>query len=212
MTSPTPELGRRLLTASRVLVALMIFGAVVTEIATLVERDRFEPGNLFSYFTIQSNLFAAAVLLVGAVTPEHGRRLTLFRGAATLYMAITGIVFSVLLAGIDGAEFTAVPWDNTALHFLGPIAVVADWFIDRPSLRIPFRSALIWLAYPLAYGAYSLIRGAFVDWYPYPFIDPDEHGYPTIVVTVLALTAFGAVLTWIIATFSGERRTRTQSA
>jgi len=31
---------------------------------------------------------------------------------------------------------------------------------------------LIFLVYPVAYGAYSLIRGPIVDWYPYPFLDP----------------------------------------
>jgi hypothetical protein len=185
---------------------MLIFAALTTEVATLIERGRFNPGNLFSFFTIESNLFAVAVLLVSAVTPVHGRLLIMFRGAATLYMAVTGIVFSVLLAGIEGAEFTAVPWDNTVLHFLGPIFVVADWFIARPPQRIAFRGALIWLVYPFAYGAYSLIRGAIVGWYPYPFLDPDEHGYPSIAATIVGLTLFAAVLMWIIVFFTGPRR------
>jgi hypothetical protein len=204
-----PALPRRrlALTAYRVVVALLIFAAVVTEIATLVERDRFVPANFFSFFTIESNLFASAVLLLSVLAPRHGRTLILLRGAATLYMAVTGIVFSVLLADIEGQVLTAVPWDNTVLHYIGPIAVVVDWIIDLPRERIAYRTALTWLAFPLVYCAYSMIRGAVVDWYPYPFLDPDEHGYPTIAGTVVALVLFAAALTWVVVGFTG-RRTR----
>lgn len=198
------ETRRHLLTAYRLFWALLIFAAIVTEIAVLIERGRFVPANFFSYFTIQSNAFAALVLLLSAIVPRGNRTMVMLRGAATLYMAVTGVVFSLLLAGIEGAEFTAVAWDNTVLHFIGPIAVVADWFLDLPRFRVRFTSALVWLGYPLVYGAYTLIRGPFVDWYPYPFIDPRENSYLTIAVTMLALTVFGAALTWIIVRFTGR--------
>ena len=196
---------RRLaLTGYRVALALLIFAAVVTEIATLVERDRFVTENFFSFFTIESNLFASAVLLLSVLAPRHGRTLILLRGAATLYMAVTGIVFSVLLADIEDVELTAVPWDNTVLHYIGPVAVVIDWLIDLPGERIAFRTALTWLVYPLVYCAYSMIRGSVVEWYPYPFLDPDEHGYPRIAATVAALVLFAAALTWVIIRFTGR--------
>ncbi len=197
---------RNLLTTYRLVVALTIFAALVTEISTLVERGRLVPGNLFSYFTIQSNAFAVVVLVITVAWGGSSRPHIMLRGAATLYMAVTGIVFSVLLAGIEGAEFTAVPWDNTVLHFLGPVAVVLDWFLDLPHSRIAYKDALVWLIYPLAYGAYSLVRGAIVDWYPYPFLDPDEHGYPSIAATILGLTLFGAVLTWVLVISTGRKR------
>jgi len=82
----------------------------------------------------------------------------LFRGAAALYMATTGIIFSVLLAGLD-VELTAVPWDNLVLHYIMPAAMLLDWIINRPKHRISFKRALVWLVYPLAYVAYSLGRG-----------------------------------------------------
>jgi hypothetical protein len=203
--SDAVEPRRSLLTAYRLVIALVIFAALVTEISTLVERGRLEPGNLFSYFTIEANAFAVAVLLISIGWGGSSRALVMLRGAATLYMAVTGIVFSLLLAGIEGAEFTAVPWDNTVLHFLGPIAVVLDWFLDLPRARIAYGGAMVWLVYPLAYGAYSLIRGAIVDWYPYPFLDPDRHGYPSIAATMLGLTLFGAVLTWILVVLTGRQ-------
>jgi hypothetical protein len=35
---------------------------------------------------------------------------------------------------------------------------------------------LAWLAYPAAWLGYTLIRGASVDWYPYPFVDVSQLG------------------------------------
>jgi hypothetical protein len=195
----------QLLTGARMFVALMTFAAVVTEIATLAERGRFNGPNFFSYFTIEANLFATVVLLLSALAPQPGRGLSMLRGASTLYMAITGIAFSVLLSGIKDAEFTAVSWDNVVLHYLTPVAVVLDWFLDLPRVRIAFRSGLAWLAVPIAYAAYSLVRGPIVDWYPYPFLDPDHHGYGGIAITIVALLALAAALTWLITRFTGSR-------
>ncbi len=204
MTDPRgPRL--RILIGYRIFFALLTFAAVVTEIATLHERGDLVAVNLFSYFTIEANLFATGVFLLSAVASDHGRGIAFLRGASTLYMAITGIVFSVLLSGIEGAEFTAVPWDNAVLHYVMPVAVVADWLLDRPQPKITFRTASSWLVVPVVYAAYSLVRGPVVHWYPYPFLDPDEHGYSGIAITVVALLALGMLLTWLIANCTGRQ-------
>jgi hypothetical protein len=187
---------------ARVLFALLGFAAVVTEIATLVERDQFVASNFFSFFTIQSNLLGIAALLLGAYAwcPDGGRAgIDLFRGAATLYMVTTGIVFSLLLAGLENTQLTAVPWDNTVLHYVMPVVLAVDWLVDRSVEPIPFRRALVWLVYPIAYLAYTLIRGPIVDWYPYPFLNADEKGYGSIAVTSLAIAAFAVGLAWVLA-------------
>ncbi len=64
------------------LLALLGFSALVTEVAVLVERDLFDPGNFFSFFTVEGNAFAVGVLLVSAVAPKS-RTLEMFRGAVT---------------------------------------------------------------------------------------------------------------------------------
>ena len=201
-----PARQRHFLVAYRLFFALLTFAAVITEIATTVERGTFTPGNFFSYFTILSNLFATAVFLLTALAPSHGRKLAMLRGASTLYMVIVGITFSLLLAGIEDAEFTAAPWDNIVLHYVMPVAVVLDWFLDLPRIRIAFTSGLVWLVFPLGYVAYSLIRGPVVDWYPYPFLDPDENGYGGIAIAVVGLAAVAVALTWLLTRFTGRDR------
>jgi hypothetical protein len=189
-------------------VALVTFAAVVTEIATLAERGSFRAANFFSYFTIEANSCAVLVLILSALSPRPGRAVVMLRGASTLYMAVTGIAFSVLLSGIKDAEFTAVPWDNVVLHYLTPVAVVLDWFIDLPRVRIAYRDALVWLAVPIAYAAYSLIRGPIVHWYPYPFLDPGQHSAVEIAITIAALVVLAAALIWIVTRFTGREVSR----
>ncbi len=165
------------LRALRVLVALLGLSAVGTEVVVLVVRGTFVPGNFLSFFTIQSNLLAAGTLLLVVTRPE-GPWLSWLRGLATLCMVVTGIVFSVLLSGLPADQLTAVPWDNTVLHYLVPIWFALDWALGPPSPPVPFRSALLWLLYPMAYVAYSLVRGPLVGWYPYPFLDPRTAATP----------------------------------
>ena len=190
----------------RLVFGLLGLSAVVTEIATLVERNRFVASQFFAYFTVQSNLIGiAALLLVAFVGPEAAARRSIarFRGAATLYLAITGVVFSFLLAGIEGAEFTAVAWDNVVLHYLMPLAIVVDWVIDAPRVRIAFREGLIWLVYPIAYVVASVARGAADGWYPYPFLDPQLHGYSGVVKTSVGIALFASALTFVLVSFTG---------
>ena len=85
---------------ARLLVALLGFAAVVTEVATLVERGTLVPVNFFSYFTIQSNLLAAGVLLASSHAVRPSRRLDLLRGANVVYMVVVLVVFAVLLSGL----------------------------------------------------------------------------------------------------------------
>ncbi len=190
----------------RLVVGLLGLSAIVTEVATLVERDRFVAGQFFSYFTVQSNVIGIVALLGAAfLGPAASARrwAVLFRGAATLYLAITGVVFSLLLAGIEGAEFTAVAWDNVVLHYLMPIAIVADWVIDSPRVRISFRQGAIWLLYPVGYVVFCLIRGASDGWYPYPFLDPDLRGYSAVVESSSGIALLSAALVFVLVSFTG---------
>ena len=161
-------------------------------------RDQdFSAVNFFSYFTIESNLFAAAVLLAGAVRPR-GRRPTpaadLVRGAAVLYLATTGVVYRVLLAESVDESDAALAWADAVVHRVMPLVVVGDWLIDPPRTRLTRRHALVWLAYPVAFVAYSLVRGRMVAWYPYPFLDPEEAGGYARVAAHCAGIAGGVLL------------------
>ncbi len=85
----------------------------------------------------------------------------------------TGIVYAVLLAG----KHDTIPWANDVLHRLMPVAVALDWLLDPPHAPLPLRRVVLaWMAFPLLYIAYTLVRGPLVHWYPYFFVDPGRPG------------------------------------
>lgn len=185
----------------KVLFALLGFSAVVTEIATLVERGTFNAVNFFSYFTVLSNVLAAAVLMISAIWTAKGSRnrvIDMIRGASVLYMVMTGIIFSVLLSGLDPDALTAVAWDNTVLHYIMPAAVLLDWILDRPKRKLAFQKNLIWIIFPISYVVYTLVRGEIVGWYPYPFFNPSIKGYQAVAAVSAALTILVFGIVWAI--------------
>ncbi|QKT11251.1 Pr6Pr family membrane protein [Rhodococcus sp. W8901] len=150
-----------------------------------IDEPTFSVANYFSYFTILSNVLAAIVLLVGAVRDPQDTRWQLVRGAATVYMVITGIIYAVLLANVD--VMLQDRWINDTLHRILPLVLFLDWIVNPPRVRITDLQSLSWLAFPVVYGVYTLIRGPIVDWYPYPFLDPREQGYLQLAVGLVVL-------------------------
>lgn len=174
--------------AYRALAATAVIVAIVYELAEGLGREGVSTTDYFSYFTELSNLFAAAMFLYGSVrvAAERSRTVELLRGAAVVYMLTTGIVYAVLLSG----HVPVYPWVNTVLHRVMPIAVALDWLIDPPRVRLePVRTIALWMAFPLAYVVYTLVRGAIVDWYPYFFVSPHRPGgYLLVVGDCLAIS------------------------
>lgn len=187
--------------------AIALIAAVVGAftIGYIAVTSRNNPGftyaNFFSYFTILSNVLAVALFAVMAWRDPGSDRLQFLRlqdlrfqylrGAVTLYMVITGIVYNALLAD---AEVGVHGWANSVVHLVLPLVIFADWLLAPPERAIAPRPTLGWLVFPLVYAGYSLIRGPIVDWYPYPFIDPRPHGYLQLAITCVLLAAVMAAL------------------
>lgn len=189
------------LVGSKLFFSLLGLSAIITELTVLVAWNELDIGNFFSFFTIESNIIAATVFMVSAFYVFANKKsplLDFFRGASTFFMIVVGIVFAALLSGLEGVRLTAVPWDNIVLHYIIPIAAVADWIIDPPQRRIAFKKALLWLIFPLTYLAYSLIRGVVVGWYPYPFLNPANGGYESVAFISFGILILGIVLAYLV--------------
>lgn len=158
---------------------------------------------LLPYFTIQSNvaygLFAGYAVWRarrGEVEPSP-----LVKGAVTLYVTITGTVYHLVLAN-PASPFAMVQPDrdlvgalgNQLLHTVVPLLAVVDWAVFDTRGRYRWRYALYWLAFPLAYLAFALLRGLVVHRYPYPFINAAELGYDGVAVSTVVF----AVTFWVL--------------
>lgn len=187
--------------AYKVFFAALTLSSIILEIVVLSERLIFDPGNFFSFFTVLSNSLAVIVLAVGAAMIYYRKKSVAFnvlRGASALFMVLTGVVFAVLLSDLDPRVLTAVPWDNTVLHYIMPIVMFVDWFVDPPKPAVRMKQALLWLVFPLGYVMYTLIRGPIVQWYPYPFLNPANGGYGKIAITCAVITLFTLAAAWVL--------------
>ncbi|MFZ1250384.1 MAG: Pr6Pr family membrane protein [Candidatus Microsaccharimonas sp.] len=199
---------KQVLVGYKLLFALLGFAAIITEAATLFERGTLDIVNFLSFFTIQNNIFVVIALLLSAVVTASGKKsraLDLFRGFTTVFIIVVSVGFALLLAGLQGVALTAVPWDNTVLHYIIPIAVLVDFLIDRPTAKFSFKKNLSWLLYPAAYFLYTMVRGAITGWYPYPFLNPAKNSIADMSITIVALFVLGIVLIWLVGLLANRK-------
>jgi len=207
-------------------IAAAIIGQLLLSLRTWADAGIMDPTvqlvNFFSFFTIDSNVLSVAVLAIGAVLLIRGiadpRWFAVLRASATAYMATTGIVYNVLLRGIELPQGTTLPWSNEILHVAGPILLVLDWLFAPGRIRLEWRALRALVAFPLVWGVYTLVRGPFVSdamtgnpyWYPYPFLDPNiaPSGYLSVAFYVVVIAiVIGAAGAGILAISRRERWT-----
>ncbi|KVN79910.1 hypothetical protein WL02_28340 [Burkholderia ubonensis] len=185
--------------AYRLTAALLALSTTLHGIAGRLDMPMSHVGNYLSYFTQLSSLYAAAMLFAGLRRAARlgSARYESMRGAAVLYMLITAIVYELLLARPDALLHITPAYHNWVLHRIVPLVVLGDWLYVEPRSPIPWQSAVTWLGFPFVYLAYTLLRGAWENWYPYPFVDPRPHGYLPVAMqcTLIALGSAALALT-----------------
>jgi hypothetical protein len=141
--------------------------------------------NVFCFFTVLSNLLLAATNGVLAVDPNRRSPVfSAFRLAGVLSMIVTGVVFHLALRGLHDLHGTAAAADFL-LHTVSPVMAVVSWLAVGPH-GVVTRSVIgMTLIYPVGWLIVTLIRGAIVGFYPYPFLDATTHGYLRVTVNCL---------------------------
>jgi hypothetical protein len=202
----------RVLTLVRAASVVLVLVAMVAQAVVLADAGAFDPARFFAFFTIQSNLIGVAAFawLVATRGRPRSRVLELLRGAAAVYLTVTFFVVIFLLSGVDVQ--LKLEWVDVTLHKIFPVIVVLDWVVDPPRTRLTTRDAFVWLIYPLAWTAVTMVRGGVDGWYPYPFLDPANGGYGQVAVTAVAITggflAVSAVMIAVGNRFGGEEAGR----
>lgn len=173
---------------------------------------------LFSYFTILSNLIVAFVLVAGGLVLR--RRLPDWwdglRGAVTFYLLMTGLVYAFVVAPPEEILIWNIGWTGIIEHRFAPMFSLADWALVTMISHSRWQRPLLWLVFPIAYLGYTLVHGLATGWYPYAFVDPVASGswpavWANIGVVTLAFLVFAVVLHLIGATrerLSGIDRSR----
>lgn len=183
------------------------WGTVLVAVATLVTQtvhtvvrpDSVQPDiglrlfDLASLFTIQSNLAVLVGVLPLALQP--GRDGVLWRGVratSIVGITVTGVVHWFLLRPLSNPTGLDQVTD-TFLHVVIPLLAVSGWVCLGPRPRMDLRTCGLALVWPICWLAVTLVRGAIIDWYPYPFLDVTVLGGGPVTLMCLLLTA-GVVL------------------
>jgi hypothetical protein len=145
--------------------------------------------NIFAFFTIDSNVIVG--ITCGLLALSLTRTSTLFavlRLTGVVAIAVTGIVFHVALSGLLDLD-TRAQVANQLQHTVVPIMAVVGWLAFGPRGITSKRVAWLTVIYPLAYMAFTVIRGPLAsNFYPYPFADVHKLGYFPVTVNGLWIT------------------------
>ncbi|MGF1926087.1 MAG: Pr6Pr family membrane protein [Bacteroidia bacterium] len=185
---------------TEVALAGMAWFAVLLQLLLL--KDSFF--NFISYFTILCNLLVAISLTVPILlrNSKAGNFFSLpaVQTGITLNIFIVGLVHNTVLRGIWDPKGWQLVADNL-LHVMVPVLYILYWIAFIPKGTLTWKNGLAWAYFPITYLIYSLIRGHFVDWYPYPFLNVSQFGYGQVFMNVgfvvVTFFLFGALLIWI---------------
>jgi ABC-type antimicrobial peptide transport system permease subunit len=186
-------------------IALLAVVALVGQTVLVIHHDA-SVVNLFSYFTIQSNILVMVAGALIALNPDRGgTAFGILRLAGLVGITITGIIFATVLAGT--ADFEGLAWwYDKIFHYVIPAMAVLGFLFLLPRTRLS-RSSLWFIVWAVAWLAYTLIRGAVshpnyaaphhrLSDVPYDFLDVDQHGGVSVTIVCIVITVFALALAW----------------
>jgi hypothetical protein len=183
--------------ALRTLTALAAWAGLGIQLWILLSSGAFETPVLavwrfFAFFTILTNLIVALVNTASALAPEsaagrfaNGANV---RAAVLLYIGTVGIIYHLLLAGLWAPQGWQL-FADLLLHTATPVLVTLSWFLFDRKDSLSFKALPAYLIFPVGYTLYALARGAGDGFYPYPFIDVSQIGYPRAFRNIAGLAA-----------------------
>ena len=191
----------KLLVFLRLITSASLLTAIIWQVTDRLNHNNFRPTEYFAYFTIHTSLIAAVVLAVAGIRELQGKSdtkaLTLARLSVSTYAIVVAVVYNALLRGTKvlpgdpdyGYDWPVLP--NEILHVWAPIFIVLDFALTVTVTKLKFKQIFWTLLFPLAWLVFTIIRGLNTDWWAYWFLNPNEEGGVTGVVTfILAIVVF----------------------
>jgi hypothetical protein len=173
-------------------IAVALFRFAVAWFAFLGTKTIFLEGDLdgLVYFTNQSGIMLAVVMIWAGVASLRGRGQppAWFKGAVTLFLAITGLISYFVLApeAADAPDLFLGLTSGQIEHQLTPVLALVDFVLFDAHRRLRWGHAALWLSYLVAYATFTTIRAEFlaVPDYPYGFVDLGELGWGGLALNI----------------------------
>lgn len=214
---PGRERATRLVAAAGAAVACGALGLQLALTLGAAAREGLSTGAglllYLSYFTIWTNILVAVALTAAAAAPgsRAGRAASSpsIATAIAAAIAVVAVGYVLLVRDMWSPEGWLILAD-AGLHYITPALFLAFWWLALAGKEPPsFWVVPIALAYPLAYLAFALARGAATGFFPYPFLDAAELGYASVAQTAAVLGAgYGALTSALVALARARARRR----
>ncbi len=203
-------------------IAVLAAAALALQYMLLLEANRgtLDPGmstlRFVSYFTILSNVLVGLVATAATIGSAGGVGAFLarpgVRAGAALYIAVTGLVYLVILRHLwqpQGAQW----WADAGLHYVIPACYLGWWLFATPHGALRWRQLPRWLLFPLAYLAWIVFRQRAIEpWSPYPFLDLAANAQQEILgnigAVLLLFVVLGALLLTLDRSLGRQRSIR----
>jgi hypothetical protein len=167
---------------------LLIIAAYIDLISGQLAEGTFTPATHFAYLTNQTSYSNIVVLIAGGILAWTKATDTVLyatvRANFAVYAVVVGLVYNWLLREPDHFDF-----HNEVTHVAIPIYLLADWVIRARRPRIGWNTLWIGVSYPIVWALITLVRGQYVDWYPYFFLNPTEGlGWSGVALYIAGIT------------------------
>lgn len=151
----------------------------------------------FSYFTIDSNLLVAICATAIFLLPKTAFG-TFFKKpsvitAITVYITVVALIYNTVLRFLWVLSGWSVVL-NELLHVIVPLLFLIYWIYFVPKQLLKWSNIWGWLTFPLIYIFFVLIRGAYANFYPYPFLNVTELGLQQVLLNCVFVTLLFVML------------------
>ena len=151
-----------------------------------------------SFFTIWSTIVVAIVAGYFVYQPRAASpRFQTIWLSALLMISVTGLIYHFALADLVDTQGAAAV-SNACNHILTPLAFVLAWLIVGPRGWISLKLIMASFILPLSWILLTLIRGAIVDAYPYPFVNVVKLGYGLVLMNLVVILLACCVLALLL--------------
>ncbi len=189
------------------------FTGVILQYIALHQQFETTLIQFMSYFTILTNLMVS-VYFTALLFPESRlyrlAKLPSTGSALTIYILVVGLVYQTMLRQLNTHEGLYFISDNM-VHGWMPVFTLFYWYRFIYGNPVNWKDLPVWLIYPLAFLFYSLIRGHFTEWYPYPFLDVIAIGYPKVWINSAGVSALFILLSALFITITNRKHIRSSA-
>lgn len=183
--------------------AIVINQAVGVSCQFLQHTDRTFP---LLYFTIDSAIFAGGVASVALIRPRC-LELPQLRTASAVGVLLSSLIFTAVIAPASSTGTWVQPYDDywvrtatVLLHGVAPVLVITDLVVNCAGRATTAASVIVWsYLWPMAYLVCLVaLVSTGVATIPYPFLDPAQLGWRTVLGSLAGLCALILIIAWAL--------------